>query len=159
MMFDAAGVKNHSGFCTTIQTRRLNNFFSRNIGDFGSDFGRIFQSCFACNFPIICPIFDKFFVNQIFVYQDIQDSVGDCNISSGFELEMQIALPRRRCFTRVNDNPNAAVVALFPQKTVQDRESFRAIRARNNQNFGVRNIRPRIRGAVNAKRFIISGGG
>jgi hypothetical protein len=45
---------------------------------------------------------------------------------------MQIALPGGRRFARVDDNPRSAVVALLPEKFIENRKSFGAVRARDN---------------------------
>ena len=70
---------------------------------------------------------------------------------------MKIALPRRRRFTRVDDDPPAAVVPLLPQEFIQDRKRLGAICTGKYQDLGERNIAPGIGGAVDAERFVISG--
>src|SRR5262249_27489006 len=68
---------------------------------------------------------------------------------------MQVTLPRRRRFTRIDDDPAAAVIALLPEKLVEDRKGLRAIGAGNQEHLSERNITPRIRSPIDTKRFVV----
>src|SRR4030095_4808388 len=72
---------------------------------------------------------------------------------------MQVSLTGRRRLTRIDHDPNTAVVTLLPKKSIYDREGFRTVRTGDDQHFGVRNVAPRIRRAIDAERLVVSGGG
>jgi hypothetical protein len=112
-MLDAASVHNHSGSCASIKQSNLHNFFRRDAGNLRSDIGRVFFDGGFCRFPIVGAVADKIFVNQIFFDDNIKHSVCGGNVSSGLQLQMQIALSGCRRFARVDDNPAPAVIALF----------------------------------------------
>ena len=90
--------------------------------------------------------------------EDVKNSIRERNVSARLQLKMKIALSCCRCFTRIDDDPAAAVVALLPQKLVQHGKGFGAIRSRDQQYLGERYVAPRICGAVDAKSFIVPGG-
>src|SRR5690349_14976549 len=69
---------------------------------------------------------------------------------------MQISLTRRRRLTRIDDDPQTAVVALLPEKLVQNRKGFSAVRSGDQQDFSERNVAPWIGRAVDAESFVVT---
>src|SRR5687768_17946648 len=72
---------------------------------------------------------------------------------------MEIALARGGRLSRIDHDPASPVIALLPEKFVQDRKRLRAVRTRDDQNFGERNVSPRVRRTIDAECFVVTGSG
>src|SRR5262245_18821756 len=71
---------------------------------------------------------------------------------------MQISLTRGGCFAWIDDDPASAVVALLPQKLIEYWKGLGAVGAGDQQDFGERDVAPRIRGAIHAEGFVVARG-
>src|SRR6185436_2029596 len=126
MMFDSASMQKHRGFCATIESRCLNNPIRRHACNLSSDLRGVAHHPCLRLLPIVCAQIDEVLVDQLFLDQDVQHSIREGDISSRFQLQMEIALTSSCNFTRIDNDPTATVVALLPEEFIQNGECFPA---------------------------------
>src|SRR5687768_3540368 len=126
-MLDTACVHQHRCFCSTIESRSLNDLFRGHTADLGSKIRRVAQREFACCLPIVRARVDEDLVRKVFTNQNMKQAIRESDVSARLELQVQVALASGRCFSRVNNDPTPAVVALLPQKLIEYRKGLSAI--------------------------------
>src|SRR6185503_18001853 len=110
---------------------------------------------FACCFPIVCTALNERLIDKVIFDQNVKQAIRECDVSAWFELQMQVALSCRRCFSWIDNDPASAVIALLPQKLVEYGKCLSAVRSGNQQNFRERNIAPWICCAIDTEGLVI----
>ena len=127
VMLDAARVHHHCCLCAAIHSGRLNDFLSRHAADLRGNIRRVTQRDFTRRRPIIRARVYECLIDQALLNQNVQHSVRHRDVSAGLQLQMQVALARRRRLTRIDDDPAAAIVTLLPQKFIEHGKSLGAV--------------------------------
>jgi hypothetical protein len=89
----------------------------------------------------------------------VQDAVEECNVTARFDRQKQIASASNRRDARIHDDNLRAVLARLPNIVRSYGSALGNIRPANPNYFGLRNVRPWIRRAINAKGFLIGSAG
>jgi hypothetical protein len=130
VVLDAARVHDHAGLRASVNERGLHDAFGGHARYLGCDLRRVAERQFARFIPAVGARGDEVLVNQLLSNENVEHPVRESHVRAGPQLEVDIALPRGRRLARVNDDPDASVVALLPEELVQHGECLGGVRAR-----------------------------
>src|SRR5215813_13041162 len=86
VVFDPASMQDHRCFGAAIDLRSLHDFFGRHAGNLGSNLWRIFSCESFRFFPAVRARANERLVNEVFLNQDVKDSVCESDICSRLQL-------------------------------------------------------------------------
>src|SRR6516225_1538082 len=89
----------------------------------------------------------------------MQNSVKKCRIPSWFDGQEKVACPCDRRNARIDDDDFRPELTRLPYIAGRDRCALGDIRATDPNHARLRNIRPWIRGPIDAKRLLVTGRG
>jgi hypothetical protein len=90
---------------------------------------------------------------------DVKDAVEQRDIASRFHREKQVTGPRDRCHSRIDDDDARSIFTRLPDIACGDGRTFRHVRSCDQDHFRLRDVRPRVGGAINSKRLLVPGRG
>ena len=155
VVLDSAGMQQHRCFRQSPDFRRADDACGGDARDRLGMLRRVTLHELAHQVEVQRVFRDKTLIDPAALDHHVENPIGKRAVASGFHRQKEIGRARNRRHARIDNDDLSAVVPRAPDVVGQDGKAFTDVRTTDHHRFSQRDVAPRIRSSIDAKRHLV----